>query len=207
MEPAHACSLSVTVPHAAPVRAVAVPTAASAAPTAEQARPVPTTAAAPSSETIRHSRLLCRPSMAPLRDRASTRALAPRPTAPLGGAVEGDPEREDRDRRDHALPERVALQALRDLAAERAEPTSRRSRRTASTMTIPWLTPSMIASRASGIFTFVSTCRRVAPNDAAASTASGDSAQAARDEPDHDGHGIQHLEATTPQPSRPASGR
>jgi hypothetical protein len=41
-------------------------------------------------------------------------------------------------------------------------------------MMIAWLTPSMIASRASGIFTFNKTCRRVAPKDVAASTDSGD---------------------------------
>ena len=38
---------------------------------------------------------------------------------------------------------------------------------------IPWLTPSMIASRASGIFTFISICMREAPNAYAASTAAG----------------------------------
>jgi hypothetical protein len=37
-------------------------------------------------------------------------------------------------------------------------------------MMIPWLTPSMIASWARGIFTFKSTCARVAPNESAAST-------------------------------------
>ena len=35
---------------------------------------------------------------------------------------------------------------------------------------IPWLTPSMIASWASGILTFRKTWLRVAPNDSAAST-------------------------------------
>ncbi len=40
-------------------------------------------------------------------------------------------------------------------------------------MMIPWLTPSMIASRASGIFTFASTCSLVAPNERAASTVFG----------------------------------
>ena len=45
----------------------------------------------------------------------------------------------------------------------------------------------MIASRASGIFTFSSICSRVAPNDVAASTDVGrDVADAALDEPDHD---------------------
>ncbi len=38
---------------------------------------------------------------------------------------------------------------------------------------IPWLTPSMIASRAIGIFTLASTCSRVAPNERAASTVFG----------------------------------
>ena len=38
---------------------------------------------------------------------------------------------------------------------------------------IPWLTPSMIASRASGSLTFTSTCDVVAPNAEAASTAAG----------------------------------
>ena len=38
---------------------------------------------------------------------------------------------------------------------------------------IPWLTPSMIESRASGSFTFASTCIRDAPNAEAASTAAG----------------------------------
>ena len=36
---------------------------------------------------------------------------------------------------------------------------------------MPWLMPSMIAGRASGIFTFSSSCMRLAPNDDAASTA------------------------------------
>ena len=39
---------------------------------------------------------------------------------------------------------------------------------------IPWLTPSMIESRASGTFTFASTCIREAPNADAASTAAGE---------------------------------
>ena len=39
---------------------------------------------------------------------------------------------------------------------------------------IPWLTPSMMLSRASGIFTFHSTCIRDAPNADAASTAAGE---------------------------------
>ena len=38
---------------------------------------------------------------------------------------------------------------------------------TASTMMIAWLTPSMIASRASGIFTLSRTWSRVDPNDVA----------------------------------------
>ena len=38
---------------------------------------------------------------------------------------------------------------------------------------IPWFTPSMMLSRASGIFTFASTCMREAPNADAASTAAG----------------------------------
>ncbi len=39
---------------------------------------------------------------------------------------------------------------------------------------IPWLTPSMIESRASGTLTRLSTCMRDAPKAVAASTAVGD---------------------------------
>jgi hypothetical protein len=50
------------------------------------------------------------------------------------------------------------------------EPTSPAMTTTASTMMSPWLTPSMMLSRASGSLTFVSTCIFDAPNDWAAST-------------------------------------
>ena len=42
---------------------------------------------------------------------------------------------------------------------------------------IPWLTPSMIDSRASGSFTFASTWPCDAPNELAASTAAGDTSR------------------------------
>ena len=48
---------------------------------------------------------------------------------------------------------------------------------------IPWLTPSMIASCASGTFTFRSTCPRVAPNAAAASTVFASTTGTAKNEP------------------------
>ena len=43
------------------------------------------------------------------------------------------------------------------------EPTSPPITTTARTMMIPWFTPSMMLSRASGTFTFASTCMRDAP--------------------------------------------
>ena len=44
---------------------------------------------------------------------------------------------------------------------------------TASTMMIAWLTPSIMASPASGTLTFCNVCRRDAPNACAASTDAG----------------------------------
>ena len=73
------------------------------------------------------------------------------------------------------------------------EPTRPPITTTASTMMIPWLTPSMIASRASGTLTFASTCLRVAPNaDAASTAAGGDVAHAVRHEADHDRRRVEH---------------
>src|SRR5581483_8559403 len=113
VEPAHACSLSVTVPQLAPLRAPAVPTTASAATSA-----APATAATTRTRLVRR-RFDIRPSsftsvFPPCSDVATPLAVA------LRDPVERDPEREDRERRDDAQPELVALQPLRHLVAERA---------------------------------------------------------------------------------------
>jgi len=60
--------------------------------------------------------------------------------------VERNPEREDRNRCEDAEPEVGARETLRDLVPRPGEPTSPPITTTASTMMIPWLTPSMIAS-------------------------------------------------------------
>src|SRR4051812_28443217 len=97
VEPAHACSLIVTLPHDAPRVAAAPPAIVSAAAAAIA------TEAQSQRFDIPPSSLLDAPARAPV---------------PLCDPVECNAEREDRERRHHALPERVSLESLGDLVTE-----------------------------------------------------------------------------------------
>ena len=73
------------------------------------------------------------------------------------------------------------------------EPTSPPITTTERTMMIPWFTPSMMLSRASGIFTFASTWRFDAPNACAASTGAGGTPRMPDGhQPDDDRDRVQH---------------
>jgi len=105
VDPAHACSLSVTVPHA-DFAAPAVPTSMTAV--AAIARP------AAASATLR--RPLTDPTSVPPLWLAFT-PVASRAPVP-GDAIECDAEREDRNRCHDAQPECIALEPCCDLVAE-----------------------------------------------------------------------------------------
>src|SRR6266542_4236520 len=98
VEPAHACSLSVTVPHAF-ARAPAPPTTTAATTSAATASPPARTFILP-----------------PFRSRQFSQPLA----APsLCHPVERDPQREDRERCEHSLSEQAAVEPLRHVVTKR----------------------------------------------------------------------------------------